>query len=105
MLAQMRGRKEDNMSDMNSIGHGEFADRIAAYLAGGLEGAERSAFEEHRDSCGKCAAELAKASEADRMLAGVFASARPGAGFEDRIVKELRTSRPPMRLIPHPMVL
>src|SRR6266850_2765676 len=104
MAAQMRGCKEDNMSESNSFGHSEFIERIAAYLSGGLEGAERSAFEEHRDACASCAAELERAQEADRMLAGMFANARPGGGFEDRIVKELRTSHRPMSL-PHPMVL
>ncbi|HEV8377882.1 MAG TPA: DUF4349 domain-containing protein, partial [Tepidisphaeraceae bacterium] len=92
------------MSELNSFGHGEFIERIAAYLSGGLEGAERSAFEQHRDACASCAAELERAQEADRMLAGIFADARPGGGFEDRIVKELRTSHRPMSL-PHPKVL
>src|SRR5258706_5313537 len=100
----MRGCKEDNMSESNSFGHGDFIERIAAYLSDGLEGVERSAFEEHRDACVSCAAELERAQEADRMLADMFATARPGGGFEDRIVKELRTSHRPMSL-PHPMVL
>jgi hypothetical protein len=104
MAAQMRGCKEDNMSESNSFGHGEFIERIAAYLSGGLEGVERSAFEDHRDGCASCAAELERAQEADAMLAGMFADARPTGGFEDRIVNELRTS--PRRLVlPHPMVL
>src|SRR5207247_6964945 len=41
---------------------------------------------------------------ADAMLAGIFADARPSGGFEDRIVRELRTAHRPMTL-PHPMVL
>src|SRR5438128_1841132 len=100
----MRDRKEDNMSEVNSFGHGEFIERIAAYLSGGLEGAERSAFEAHRDACASCAAELQRAQDADRMLAGMFANVQPGGGFEDRIVRELRTTHRPMSL-PHPMVL
>jgi hypothetical protein len=110
MAAQMRGCKEDNMSESNSFGHGEFIERIAAYLSGGLEGAERSAFEDHRDACAACAAELKRAQEADAMLTGIFADAQPSGGFEDRIVKELRTTWRPMSLpslpkMPNPMVL
>ncbi len=92
------------MSDTNSFGHGEFIERIAAFLAGGLEGSERSAFEEHRAACAACAGELEKAREADGMLVGMFADARPQGGFEDRIVRELRTSHRPMSL-PHPAIL
>src|SRR6266705_1502852 len=84
MAAQMRGCKEDNMSESKSFGHGEFIERIAAYVSGGLEGAERTLFEEHRDVCASCAAELARAQAADAMLAGIFADARPSGGFEDR---------------------
>ncbi|HEV8606322.1 MAG TPA: DUF4349 domain-containing protein [Tepidisphaeraceae bacterium] len=92
------------MSDTNLFGHGEFIERIAAYLAGGLEGSERTAFDEHRDSCAACAAELGRAQEADGMLVGMFANARPEGGFEDRIVRELRTSHRP-RSLPHPAIL
>src|SRR5258706_14050506 len=38
------------------------------------------------------------------MLAGIFANAQPSGGFEDRIVKELRTTHRSMSL-PHPMLL
>src|SRR3954466_10797767 len=100
----MRDCKEDNMSESKTFGHGEFIERIAAYLSGGLEGTERTAFEEHREACAACAAELMRAQEGDAMRAGIVADARPSGGFEDRIVKELRTSRRPMTL-PHPMVL
>jgi len=95
------------MSDVKSFGHGEFIERIAAYLSGGLEGAERSVFEDHRDACAACAAELQRAQEADAMLTGIFADAHPGGGFEDRIVNGLRTIRGPMSLpsLPNPMVL
>jgi hypothetical protein len=96
--------KEDNMSESNSFGHGEFIERIAAYLSGGLEGADRSKFEDHREACASCAAELERAQEADSMLAEIFADAQPTGGFEDRIVKELRTIDRSMSL-PHPMVL
>ena len=65
------------MSESKTFGHGEFIERIAAYLSGGLEGSERTLFEEHRDLCSSCAAELARAQEADAMLAGIFADARP----------------------------
>src|SRR5258706_725151 len=103
MPAQIRC-KEDNMSEASTFGHGEFIERIAAYLSGGLEGAERSKFEDHRDTCASCAAELQRAKDADAMLAGMFADAQPQGGFEDRIVRELRTMHRP-RSLPHPMVL
>src|SRR6184192_4433655 len=104
MPAQIRVCKEDNMSEVNTFGHGEFIERIAAYLSGGLEGAERSRFEDHRDTCASCAAELQHAQDADAMLASLFANSRPEGGFEDRIVRELRAIHRPMSL-PHPMVL
>src|SRR3954463_7739862 len=107
MAAQMRGCKEDNMSESKTFGHGEFIERIAAYLSGGLEGAERTAFEEHREACAACAAELARAQQEDAMLAGMFADARPSGGFEDRIIRELRAAHRPMTLTttraPHPI--
>src|SRR5258706_2284708 len=103
MPAQIRC-KEDNMSEASTFGHGEFIEHIVAYLSGGLEGAERSKFEDHRDACATCAAELQRAQDADAMLAGMFADAQPQGGFEDRIVRELRTMHRP-RSLPHPMVL
>ena len=92
------------MSETTEFGHGEFKERMAAYLSGGLEGRELSLFEEHRDACAACAAELKRVEEADRMLVNIFANARPGAGFEDRIVSELRSIGRPMRIM-HPAVL
>src|SRR5215212_9244944 len=93
------------MSETNEFGHGEFKDRMAAYLSGGLEGRELSLFEEHRSACAACAAELKKVEEADRMLVGMFADARPRVGFENRILWELRRAGTPSMRLMHPMIL
>ena len=77
---------------------------IEAYLAGGLEPGERAAFESHVQSCPICAAEIAKAREADGDLRTLFCDARPKAGFEDRIVQKLRFASSLRWPIIHPMV-
>ncbi|MDB5330782.1 MAG: hypothetical protein JWP03_1933, partial [Phycisphaerales bacterium] len=80
-------------------------DQIEAYLTGGLTPQERAAFEDHVAGCPACTAAFDEATRSDTMLAGLFSSARPVPGFEDRVIQRLRV-RPsrPSRPIVHPMV-
>src|SRR4051812_16020195 len=82
---------------------------IDAYLAGGLEEADRHAVDAHVAGCSACAEALEAARRSDRELAELFASSRPGDGFEDRLVTTLRMemARSPRRLSGpsrHPLV-
>lgn len=70
--------------------HVRFRDDIGAYLAGGLTDAERRAFASHASACRDCAAALAGAAAQEQHLNELFASARPGDDFEDRLVSTLR---------------
>jgi len=91
------------------------ADQIEAYLAGGLTGGERAAFESHVAGCPGCGALLEQIREADSALVELFADARPGDGFEDRLIHGLRKSpasrwrsrlkaNPAVRMVLHPTV-
>lgn len=82
--------------------HSDFREHLAAYIAGGLDAAERVAFELHAAACAACAALLGDAVAHDASLRELFASARPPADFEDRLVDRIRAVRPPRRML-HPM--
>src|SRR5581483_454620 len=75
--------------------HGWFDEQIAAYLAGGLEGEDRRRFEAHAESCDDCARKLADALETDQGLRRLFDGIQPSAGFEDRIIGQLRAGSQP----------
>src|SRR4051812_30118471 len=83
--------------------HADFRGHLDAYLAGGLPGAEREAFERHAAGCAACAALLADAAAQDESLRQLFADARPPADLEDRLVERLRGARQHRPMI-HPMV-
>ena len=83
--------------------HVWFNEQIAAYLAGGLEGAELSRFETHAAECLKCADVLRQAEAADQSLRALFRDARPAPGLEDRIIARLDETRPSLIFL-HPMV-
>ncbi len=85
--------------------HDWFSERIAAYLAGGLEGEERAGFEAHAQRCAACAAELSEAKQLEKQMTDLFAVAMPGADFEDRLIGRLRfSSLKRRRLRIHPLV-
>jgi hypothetical protein len=86
-----------------SLNHNEYLEQIAAYVTGGLDAAERAAFEAHLATCESCSAALAEAAQADRSLVDLFADARPAVGFEDRLIQRLRLS-PASRMMLHPAV-
>src|SRR5262249_17454644 len=77
----------------NPIDHATFREQIAAALAGGLTTEEQSAFDAHAAACEACAAELKLARDEEERMTALFASPRPMAGFEDRIIQRLRLGR------------
>ncbi len=88
---------------MNTMNHNEFTERIAAYVAGGLDESERAGFEAHSAACAACAAALRQYTEEDRAMGQLFADIRPGMGLEDRIITGLRGARGRWKLV-HPAV-
>jgi hypothetical protein len=85
--------------------HAWILEHVAAYLAGGLEPAERERFEQHTANCVPCAASMSDARAMDRALSGLFAEARPSATLEDRVIQKLRTPPPDVWHLPVPMWL
>jgi len=85
-------------------GHSEIVEMMAAYAAGGLDGEERARVESHVAGCAGCAAAMDEAVRADGEMAGLFADARPAAGFEDRMVQGLRKRRESRWIMLHPAV-
>lgn len=81
------------------------ADLIDAYVAGGLSGAERSRVEMHVAVCTSCAALLEEARKNDAELNALFASVRPGEGFEDQLIGAVRVApdNRRSRFLLHPM--
>lgn len=84
---------------------------IDAYLAGGLDDAERKAFDAHVATCGDCAAAVDSARAAGDRLADALVGALPLPDFENRLIGALRPrmSRPSFvqrlsRPIRHPAV-
>src|SRR6185437_3065667 len=78
-------------------------EQIDAYIAGGLADDERTQFEAHVAECPACAAALAEAKDMDAAVNQLFAFARPGAGFEDRIVRNLGRPKVKRQWV-HPIV-
>jgi hypothetical protein len=66
-------------------------ENLAAYLADGLEPAERERLEAHTAECATCAAALDAARDMDVTLTTLFVPARPSAVLEDRVIQALRT--------------
>jgi hypothetical protein len=71
--------------------HAWTLENLAAYLADGLESAERERLEQHAAECESCAAALAEARRVDDSLTDLFAATRPGPILEDRVIQSLRT--------------
>ncbi|HEX5229641.1 MAG TPA: DUF4349 domain-containing protein, partial [Bryobacteraceae bacterium] len=78
-------------------------EQIDAFIAGGLTDRERVEFEAHVANCPTCAAALAEAKDMDAAVNQLFAFARPGTGFEDRIVRNLNRPKLARRWV-HPLV-
>src|SRR5262245_55155472 len=70
--------------------HAFIHENLAGYVADGLTAEERERFERHIHGCGDCH-RLVEAERAfDESLGKLFASARPAAGFENRVLTRLR---------------
>jgi anti-sigma factor RsiW len=77
-------------------------ENLAAYLADGLEPAERERLEAHTAECATCASALNAARDTDVMLTELFAPARPSVILEDRVIQALRTRPPDIWRLPVP---
>jgi hypothetical protein len=71
-----------------------------AYVADGLEAAERRRVEKHAASCGDCRRAIDEARAVDDKLDTLFADVRPNPALEDRLIQALRETpiRPRYRL-------
>lgn len=89
-----------------ALEHDAFAQQLDAYLAGGLSPDEAAQMQAHAADCPMCADLLAHARATDARLNQLFESARPDAGFENRLLSRLGTASAPLRYrTPHPLVL
>jgi Domain of unknown function (DUF4349)/Putative zinc-finger len=77
--------KDDAMTD-----HIWTHERIAAFLADGLDAIERERFDAHVRDCSECFTALEAARAFDGGLANLFASVRPSAMLEDRTLRAIR---------------
>ncbi len=89
---------------MSEMGDRHIEEEIGAYLSGGLSADERRAFEAHVAGGEACAKALAEGREVEEKMIAVFGDARPGVGFEDRVIQKLRGVRVRRRLVLHPIV-
>ena len=70
--------------------HAFVQENLAGYVADGLTAQERERFDRHVHGCGDCHRLLAEQRAFDDSLGKLFASARPAAGFENRVIAGLR---------------
>jgi len=84
--------------------HAWILERLASYTAGGLDAAERGRLEDHIAGCADCAFALDEVKRFDHHLDALFADARPAAGLEDRMIRELRFSQRRVPLLQSPYV-
>lgn len=64
-----------------------------AYAVDALDDVERARFEKHLDVCAECRAEVAELRETGALLSELSATAPPPA-LRDRLLAEIRTTRP-----------
>ncbi len=70
--------------------HKNFESLVEPYLAGGLDPAEREAFDGHVADCPACATELADAQEFDAFMSDSLDPFRPPGELEERLISALR---------------
>jgi len=82
---------------MNDIrdDHAWFHDQLPTAISGGLEGEEQARFDTHAAQCAICAEAMRTLRDQDNRLRLLFSDAQPSPGFEDRIIRTLRTSSRP----------
>jgi anti-sigma factor RsiW len=68
----------------------DMAEQLLSYLAGGLTNEERYALQERLESDAGLAAELDALREFDDRLRTMFATTKPPATLEDRLIRSLR---------------
>src|SRR5688572_2360411 len=88
----------------NSASDEHVIDLIEAYLAGGLDPAERVRVELHVAACETCAHLLEEARRADATLRELFIAERPADDFEDRLVRVFREAPQARSLVPRPLL-
>ncbi|MSU77400.1 MAG: DUF4349 domain-containing protein [Gemmataceae bacterium] len=70
--------------------HAWAEENLAAYTMGGLSAQERGDLEAHLADCANCTAVLSDSLDVEKVMDDLFASARPDAGLEDRVLQSLR---------------
>jgi len=70
--------------------HKNFESLVEPYLTGGLEPAERKAFDSHVSDCPGCATELADAQEFNAFMSDSLDPLRPPGDLEERLIWALR---------------
>lgn len=88
---------------MSNSDHAWTREQMATVLVEGLSAEEQSRFDAHLAACATCAAEFAEMKQREADLVALFADAKPSPGFEDRLIRSLRETKPPRTWI-HPMV-
>ena len=80
--------------------HDWVQEHIASFHAGGLESDERDRLEKHVASCAECRAGLDELRSLDHKIGSLFATVRPNAAIEDRMIQSLR-AQPQRQWRPH----
>ncbi len=70
--------------------HQWLKENLDAYLADGLDSAERERAEQHLAACADCARLLTEAKAVETYMTDLFAEARPDTRLEDRAIRRLR---------------
>src|SRR5262245_6335070 len=78
------------MTDIPQNDHQWTHEHLAAYLAGGLDPAERTRFESHIHACPDCFDAFTEAPDADRALQRALFPLNPNPKLEENIVTHLR---------------
>ncbi len=76
--------------------HAWVQENITSYATAGLNAEEGERLEKHTARCPDCAGELGQWRGLEQTLEALFASQRPAAGLEDRLIAKLRAA-PPVR--------
>ncbi|MET0559659.1 MAG: anti-sigma factor [Solirubrobacterales bacterium] len=77
------------MSEMSN-GHERWSEELAAYLLGGLEPEEMTAFERHAEGCERCRAEMRWLMPAMQALPESVERVEVPPGLRDRMMSEVR---------------
>ncbi len=70
--------------------HAWVHDNLAAYLAGGLDPAERARLDDHINGCPDCFDAFTEGRDADRGVSRALSGLTPGEGFHERLMAGFR---------------